>query len=64
MIEVTVIDTGDSAEAETPEAALLAARTLGHEARQAAGTWGFDPRIRFSVDGMPVRTTTLRELSR
>lgn len=64
MIEVTIIDTGDTAEADTPEAALLAARTMGEEARAAARTWGYDPTIRFAVEGEPVRVTTLRELAR
>lgn len=64
MIEVTIIDTGDTAEAETPEAAMLAAKTLGEEARVASGAWGNDPRITFTVDGAIVATTTLRELAR
>lgn len=64
MITVRVIDTGDWAEAETPEAAIVAARTLGADARDAAGTWGYDPTIAFEVDGSISATTTLRGMSR
>lgn len=64
VITVTVVDTGDNAEVDTPEAALSAALTLGREAREAAGVWGFDPHIRFDVDGEPVRVATLRSLTR
>ncbi len=64
MIEVTIIETGDCAEAETPEAAVLAAKTMGREAQQARGIWGYDPSIMFAVDGEISAVTTLRELSR
>jgi hypothetical protein len=64
MITVAVIETGDWADVETPEAAVVAARTLATDARDAAGTWGFDPTVTFTVDGAIVRTTTLRGMSR
>lgn len=64
MIEVTVKETGDSATADTPEAALLAARTLGREAKAHRATQGFNPTILFSVEDAPVRSITLRELTR
>lgn len=63
MIEIEIQETGDSAEAETPEAALVAARTLGSEAR-VGKPWGFDPTIIFRVDGVICRATTLRTLNR
>lgn len=64
MIEVHVIETGDTAEAETPEAALLAALTIGREAKDHVGRQGFDPLIRFTVAGKVVRVASLRSLSR
>lgn len=64
MITVRVIETGDWAEAGSPEAAIVAARTLGTEARDARGIWGFDPTIAFEVDGSITATTTLRGMSR
>lgn len=64
MITVTVIDTGDEAEAETPEAAVTAALTLGWEAKRHVAIQGFDPLIKFTVDGAIVRSTTLRALTR
>lgn len=64
MIDVEVIETGDSAEAECPETALFAARTIGREAVMHRGIRGFNPMIRFSVDGVPVRVVALRELNR
>ena len=64
MIVVEVIETGDCAEAEDEEAALLAARTIGREARAHRGTQGFNPTLRFSVEGKFVRQITLRELDR
>lgn len=64
MIHVEVIETGDNAEAETPEDAVCAALTMGQDARDHARLWGFDPSIRFSVDGEPVRVYTLRDLTR
>jgi hypothetical protein len=64
MIEVSDIETGDCAEADSPEGALLAARVLGQEAREHVATQGFDPTLRFSVDGVVVRQVTLRTLRR
>lgn len=53
MIEVTVVPTGDTAEAESPEAAVVAARTLLTEAREhGCGT----PRAAFYVGGYLVRS--------
>ena len=64
MIEVTVVETGDNATAATPEDALFAALTLGREAREHRGIWGFDPTIRFEVAGEIVRVVSLRSLTR
>lgn len=64
MIDVTVIETGDTAEADTPEAALLAALTIGREAKQHVARQGFNPTILFEVEGEPVRKISLRELTR
>lgn len=64
MITVTVIDTGDEAEAEDPEAAVLAALTMGWEAKRHIATQGCDPLIKFTVAGSIVRSTTLRALTR
>lgn len=64
MITVTIIDTKDEAEAATPEAALLAALTMGQEARESRSIWGFNPRVTFTVDGSIIRSTTLRDLQR
>lgn len=64
MIDVTVIETGTWVEAETPEDALCAALTIGREARQHRALQGYDPMIRFSVDGETVRVVSLRSLSR
>lgn len=63
MIEVTIIETGDRAEADDVESALLAARTLGREARAARGVQGFNPTIRFDSD-IATWGTTLRALDR
>ncbi len=62
MIEVTVIETGDCAEAEDEEAAVLAARTIGEEARRTLRIWGNDPTLTFTVDGNVVRTYKLSTL--
>lgn len=52
MIEVLVIPTGDTAEAESPDAALVAAVTLLTEAKEhGCGT----PRAAFYVQGKLVR---------
>lgn len=64
VIDVSVVETGDSAEARTPEAAVLAAFTLGWDAKHAAQTHGFDPTLVFEVEGEIVRTATLRTLER
>lgn len=63
-ITVRVVETGDSAEARSPEAALLAAFTLGWDVKHAAGTQGFDPTLVFEVDGEVVRSASLRTLER
>lgn len=63
MITVTVIETGDTAEAVTPDEALFAALTIGREAKKHAGMHGFDPAIRFE-HGDTVRVLTLRALTR
>jgi hypothetical protein len=62
MIDVTI--DGRLATADTPEEAVYAARHIGGEMVKHRGIWGYDPEIRFSVDGQTVRTTTLRELNR
>lgn len=64
LFEVVVVETGDRAEAETAAAIVFAARTIGREARDHVATQGFDPTLRFFVDGQPTRVATLRELSR
>jgi hypothetical protein len=57
MIEVIVQPTGDNAEAETPEEAYLAARTLMQKAREhGAG----EPTATFLVDGRCVRANVKR----
>lgn len=43
VITVTVIETGDTAEAETTADAFCAGRTMGWEAKESAATQGFDP---------------------
>jgi hypothetical protein len=63
MIEVTVVETGDSAQADDPETALYAARIIAEEARQHRRMWGFDPSVRFEVDGTLVRVMTLSALN-
>lgn len=57
MIEVTVQPTGDRAEAETPEAARVAARTLMREAREQGCS---RPTAVFVVDGELVREGVTR----
>lgn len=64
LIFVRVLETGDEAEARTPEGALLAAHTLGREAKDARGIHGFDPTLTFTVDGQIIRSTTVRALAR
>lgn len=64
MFEVTILETGDSAEADTAEDAVFAGLTLAREAKAARGIHGFDPTIRFDRDGEMVRTATLRSLTR
>lgn len=54
MIEIVIPETGDHAEADTPEAALLAATTLCQEAYEARGIATFKPTAVFYVDGEPV----------
>lgn len=52
IIQVVVVESGDSAEATTPELAVYTAATLAREARQA----GHGPcTIRFFVDDVLVR---------
>ena len=58
MIEVEVFycdESSDLAEAETPEAALLAALTLSDEGPSVRG---YDPEIVFRIGGTVVRRTT------
>lgn len=64
MITVTITDTGDSAEAETPEDALFAALTIAREAKAHRRIRGYNPVVRFDVDGTTVRTLSLRDLMR
>lgn len=52
MIEVLIFPTGDRAEADSPEAARLAARTLLREAFDFHGCG--DPRATFLVAGRAV----------
>lgn len=63
MIEITVVETGDTAEADDHEAAVFAARIIAEEARRHRGVWGFDPSVRFEVDGTLVRVMTLSALN-
>jgi hypothetical protein len=60
VIEVVVVETGDTAEADTPEAAILAARTMLHDAR--AGYQAPTRHVRFYVDGLLVREASERSL--
>ena len=60
MIEVTLTHTSglrDAAEADTPEDALFAARTIYDEMREANPIQGFHRGmvVRFAVDGRSVR---------
>lgn len=52
MIEVRIEPTGDSAEAEDAESAVLAARTLLREAKDFSGAG--NPTASFYVDGILV----------
>lgn len=56
MILVTLHPVGDTAEAETPEDAALAARTLWDEAGQRC----IRPCVTFTVDGQVAYRTTRR----
>lgn len=57
MIEVIVTPTGDNAEVDDAESAIVAARTLMKDARDhGAG----DPRASFFVDGVAVRVNVKR----
>lgn len=53
MIEITS-SAGDTAYAEDPLAALVAARTLCEDAYQAHRAWGHVPTCTFTVDGLVV----------
>jgi hypothetical protein len=57
MIEVTIIPTGDTAEAETPEDAVYAASVLLREARENGCS---RPTAAFYVDGRLVRSDVSR----
>ena len=54
LIEVEVVQTGCTAEADTPEGALLAAKTIAREAYDACGG-AIKPTVNFCVDGKLVR---------
>ena len=65
MIEVTIIETGESAEAEHPADALYAARILcSEEMRRRGNLQGVYPSVRFAVDGETVRVVKYQELLR
>lgn len=49
MIEIRS-SVGDEAEADSPEAAVLAGRTLLDDAHEASPHWGNEPTVTFWVD--------------
>lgn len=59
MIDI-VLSNGDSAEAETPEAAVLAARTLMDDVWEANPRQGNNPTAAFYVNGVLIRTNVKR----
>lgn len=65
MIVVVCDQTGDRAEADTPDNARLAAVTLCADAYQGHSWQGFDPTASFYVNDRPVRVrVSERELWR
>jgi hypothetical protein len=54
-IIVQCVETGDEAECESPESALMAALTLWDDAWRKRPLQGFDPKIRFVTNGVTVR---------
>lgn len=61
MIEVLIHPSGDRAEADTPEAALLAAQTMTRDADNAYGSLR-RMTVMFLVDGVLVREVEARKL--
>jgi hypothetical protein len=64
MFTIEILETGDTAEADCPESAALAALTLSREAKCHVATQGFDPTIVIRLDGRVVFHTTYRSLNR
>lgn len=62
MIEVTVRPSGDVAEAECPESALLAAKTLCADDVAAVPILGRERSAEFRVDGVLIRVLRERDL--
>lgn len=62
LIEVEIVETGDTAYAETPEAAVKAARQMTDDHGRAVGTSTSRFTARFSVDGRVVGTSPVKSL--
>lgn len=62
IIEVICHPSGDRAEADSPEAAIVAARTLCQDDSVACPYQGRDRTVTFVVNGRAVRTCRERDL--
>jgi len=62
LIKVEIVENGDRAYAETPEAAILAARTMRTDYCNATGSSGSRFHARFTVDGEVVATAPVKSL--